>query len=90
MHTHTHIPLHQINAGRTVGDVLNETATNCGLPPMNYALYLVLGDSESHRVLSPSEILMAALVSAGKDSSFLCIKPNTFGEALSQYVSGVG
>eukprot|EP00731_Ephydatia_muelleri_P030729 Em0022g243a len=76
----------KINAGRTVGDVLNETATNCGLPPMNYALYLVLGDSESHRVLSPSEILMAALVSAGKDSSFLCIKPNTFGEALSQYV----
>ena len=58
-------------------------ATQKALPPANYALYLVLGDSESHRVLNV--LLLAALGSTGSDC-FLCLRPNTFAETLQQYV----
>ena len=66
--------------------MVEKVATEFALPPARYALYLVLGDSESHRVMSSSESLLAAMCSAGTDS-FLCLKPNTFADSLKQYVS---
>ena len=69
-----------------MSDVVEKVATEKALPPNRYALYLVLGDSESHRVLSFTERLLAVLCSTGSDC-FLCLKPNAFGETLKQYVS---
>jgi hypothetical protein len=68
--------------------VVEDVATRKALPKDHYALYLVLGDSESHRVLSFSEKLLAAQCSAGTDC-FLCLKPNTFADTLGQYVSSI-
>ena len=76
----------QITGQTTVAEVVEDVATRKALPKDNYALYLVLGDSESHRVLSFSEKLLAAQCSAGTDC-FLCLKPNTFADTLGQYVS---
>ncbi len=69
-----------------MSDVVEKVTTEKALPPNSYALYLVLGDSESHRVLSFTERLLAVLCSTGSDC-FLCLKPNAFGETLKQYVS---
>lgn len=69
--------------------MVEKVATVKALPPANYALYLVLGDSESQRVLSSSEKLLAVQYSAGTDSYF-CLKPNTFADAISPYVSDQG
>ena len=80
------ILLPQITATTTVGEVVEKVATQKALPPANYALYLVLGDSESHRVLCFKELVLAALGSTGTDC-FLCLRPNTFAETLQQYVS---
>ena len=79
-------PHSQITATTTVRDVVVKVVTQKGLPPANYALYLVLGDSESQRVLCFSECLLAALCSTGTDC-FLCVRPNSFAETLQQYVS---
>lgn len=76
----------QITGTTTVGEVVERVATQKALPPNNYALYLVLGDSESQRVLGFSEKLLAVLYSTGSDN-FLCLKPNTFAETLVQFVS---
>ena len=80
--------LPQITGTTTVAEVVEDVATRKALPKANYALYLVLGDSESHRVLSFSEKLLAAQCSAGTEC-FLCLKPNAFAETLGQYVSEV-
>ena len=85
-YTHNCTLLCQITGVSTVAEVVEDVATHKRLPPNNYALYLVLGDSESHRVLSFNERLLAVLCSTGSDC-FLCLKPNTFGETLLQYVS---
>ncbi len=69
-----------------VSDVVEKVVTEKALPPNHYALYLVLGDSESHRVLSFIERLLAVLCSTGSEC-FLCLKLNAFGETLKQYVS---
>lgn len=69
-----------------MSDVVEKVVTEKALPPNHYALYLVLGDSESHRVLSFTERLLAVLCSTGSDC-FLCLKLNAFGETLKQYVS---
>ena len=79
-------PHSQITATTTVRDIVVKVVTQKGLPPANYALYLVLGDSESQRVLCFSECLLAALCSTGTDC-FLCVRPNSFAETLQQYVS---
>lgn len=75
----------QITATTTVRDVVVKVVTEKALPPSNYALYLVLGDSESQRVLCFSECLLAALCSTGTDC-YLCLRPNSFAETLQQYV----
>ena len=66
--------------------MVEDIATRKFLPKDNYALYLILGDSESYRVLSFSEKLLAAQASVDTDC-FLCLKPNTFGDTLHHYVS---
>ena len=78
-------PSQQITGVTTVKEVVEKVVTCKGLSPDMYALYLVLGDTESHRVLCFSEILLAAMCSAGTDH-FLCLKKNEFWEALRPHV----
>ena len=68
---------------------MEEVATNKALPQDHYALYLVLGDSESHRVICSSDRLLGVLSSVGSEC-FLCLKPNNFAARLKSYVSGGG
>lgn len=80
--------LPQITGITSVKDVVEEVVTRRELSPNNYALYLVLGDSESHRVLCFTERLLAVLCSAGTNH-FLCLKKNVFWETLRPYVSEI-
>ena len=79
------LPPPQITATTLVAEVVEQVVTTKAMPPNNYALYLVLGDSESHRVLGFSERLLAVLCSTGSDC-FLCLKPNLFADTLQPYV----
>lgn len=79
------IPL-QITPGTLVGEVVDEVATNKALPPDHYALYLVIGDFDSYRVLSNSDRLLGALSSVGSDC-YLCLKPNAFYATIRPFVS---
>lgn len=76
----------QINGMSTVQGVVEEVVTRKELSPDTYALYLVLGDSESHRVLCFSERLLAVLCSAGTEH-YLCLQRNSFWETLNPHVS---
>ena len=69
----------------TVQQVVEEVVSHKELPPDMYALYLVLGDSESHRVLCFSERLLAVIYSASTDF-YLCLQRNAFYETLCPYV----
>ncbi len=76
----------QITGSTTVQQVVEKTLANKGLPPDIYALYLVLGDTESQRVLSFSERLLGVMCDAGTEH-FLCLRRNEFYETLEPHVS---
>ena len=67
---------------------MEEVATNKSLPPDHYALYLVIGEGDSYRVLNSSDRLLAALSSVGSECH-LCLKPNAFYESIRPFVSFV-
>ena len=76
----------QITPETSVGEIVEEVTTNKSLPPDHYALYLVIGEGDSYRVLSSSDRLLAALSSVGSDCH-LCLKPNNFYESIKPFVS---
>ena len=89
MHTHltlTLSPHTQITPETLVGDLVEEVATNKALPQDHYALYLVIGEGDSYRVLSGSDRLLGALSSVGSEC-YLCLKPNSFFVSLKPFVS---
>ncbi len=65
---------------------MKEIVVHKDLPSDMYALYLVLGDSESHRVLCFAERLLAVICSTGTEH-YLCLQRNTFWETLHPHVS---
>ena len=69
-----------------MGQLVEEVATNKCLPPDHYALYLVIGDGDSYRVLSSSDRLLGALSSVGSECH-LCLKTNAFHENIKPFVS---
>ena len=78
----------QITPETTVGAVVEEVTTNKTLPPDHYALYLVIGEGDSYRVLSNAARLLGALSSVGSEC-YLCLKPNTFYTNIRPFVSFV-
>ena len=76
----------QITPETLVGELVEEVATNKALPPDHYALYLVIGEFDSYRVLSSSDRLLGALSSVGSES-YLCLKPNAFSTSIKPFVS---
>ena len=78
----------QITPETSVGEIVEEVSTNKSLPPDHYALYLVIGEGDSYRVLSSSDRLLAALSSVGSECH-LCLKPNAFYESIKPFVSFV-
>ncbi|CAI8051664.1 Arf-GAP with Rho-GAP domain, ANK repeat and PH domain-containing protein 1 [Geodia barretti] len=69
----------------SVGEIVEEVSTNKSLPPDHYALYLVIGEGDSYRVLSSSDRLLAALSSVGSECH-LCLKPNAFYESIKPFM----
>lgn len=76
----------QITPETQVGEVVEEVATNKALPQDHYALYLVIGEFDSYRILSNSDRLLGALSSVGSEC-YLCLKPNAFYTSIKPYVS---
>ena len=76
----------QITPETLVGDLVEEVATNKALPPDHYALYLVIGEFDSYRVLSSTDRLLGALSSVGSEC-YLCLKPNAFYASIRPFVS---